>query len=296
MVEIDVKEMLEAGVHFGHKKDKWNPKMRPFIYTERNGVHIFDLLITADMLKKAQEFVGEIASKGGTILFVGTKNQIQDVVKKAAEKAGMPYMVERWPGGMLTNFSTILGRLKYLKEAEEKTEKGIGLTKKETLNLKRELEKLNAVFEGIKEIRKVPEAVFVSDILKEKNALLEAKKLGIPVIGIVDTNVNPTDVDFPIPANDDAVRSVEYIAEKIAEAILENKGKSVLEESGSESENENVEAKKERPSIVGQDDAKALEKADDIAAMDLEQVEKKLEKDAIVKKPTTVEKDKVVTE
>lgn len=292
MVEIDVKEMLEAGVHFGHKKDKWNPKMRPFIYTERNGVHIFNLLLTAEMLKKAQEFAGEISAQGGTILFVGTKNQIQSVIKKAAEKAGMPYMVERWPGGMLTNFSTILGRLKYLKEAEEKTETGVGLTKKETLNLKRELEKLNAVFEGIKEIRKVPEAIFVSDIIKEKNALLEAKKLDIPVIGIVDTNVNPTDVDFPIAANDDAVRSVEYIAEKIAEAIIENKAKT------------SAAAKEDSQADVSSDvakdkkgDAEVSEKPErEEAGVEIDQVEKKLDKDAIVKKPTSVEKDKVGAE
>lgn len=232
MTEVSMKEMLEAGVHFGHKRDRWNPKMAPFIFTERNGVHIFDLAKTKEMLEVAQKFAARIAADGGSVLFVGTKNQTQGVLRAAAESCGMPYLVERWPGGMLTNFNTILGRLKYLKDAEEKTSTGEGLTKKERLNLTREMEKLNAVFEGVKDMRKLPDALFVADIVKEKNAVREAKKLGIPVIGIADTNAKP-EVEYVIPGNDDAVRAVEYIASKIAEAIAAQK-KAVAEKAEAE--------------------------------------------------------------
>jgi small subunit ribosomal protein S2 len=240
MIEIDVKEMLEAGVHFGHKKDRWNPKMRPFIYTERNGVHIFDLLKTKEALEKALKFVGDISAEGGIVLFVGTKNQVKGIVKEAATNCGMPYLTDRWPGGMLTNFNTILGRLKYLKDAEEKTESGAGMTKKEALNLKRELDKLNSVFEGVKDLRRLPDAVFVADIVKERIAVREAKRLGIPVIGIADSNANP-DIEYPIPGNDDAVRAVKFIEEKVAMAIAANKDAKV--ESKDKEEVEAVEAK-----------------------------------------------------
>lgn len=228
-MEVNLKEMLESGVHFGHKTDKWNPKMSPFIYTQRNGVHIFDLVKTKEKLLEAGDYVKGLANGGGTILFVGTKNQTKEVVKEAAEKAGMPYLVDRWPGGMLTNFHTILGRLKYMKDAEEKTETGSGMTKKETLNLKRELEKLNSVFEGVKELRKVPEALFVADIVKEKTAVREAKRLGIPIVGIADTNAVP-DIEYIIPGNDDAVRAVKYIADYLAEIISTNKKEAVIED------------------------------------------------------------------
>jgi small subunit ribosomal protein S2 len=249
MTEVSMKEMLEAGVHFGHKRDRWNPKMAPYIFTERNGVHIFDLAKTKESLEVAQKFAAKIAADGGTVLFVGTKNQTQAVLKAAAESCGMPYLVERWPGGMLTNFNTILGRLKYLKDAEEKLAAGgpesttanTGLTKKELLNLKREMEKLNAVFEGVKDLRRVPEALFVADIVKEKIAIKEAKKLGIPVIGIADTNAKP-DVEYVIPANDDAVRSVEYIANKLAEAIAAQK-KQLSEAAAADVKAEEVDVK-----------------------------------------------------
>lgn len=230
MIEIDVREMLEAGVHFGHKKDRWNPKMRPFIFTERNGVHIFDLIKTKEALEAAEKKVSQVAADGGTILFVGTKNQVKSVVKQAAEKASMPYLAERWPGGMLTNFNTILGRLKYMKDAEstvaqavaDKENKKAALTKKELLNLTRELEKLSATFEGVKDLRRLPDMLFVVDLVKEKNAVREAKILGIPVVGIADSNANP-DIEYPIPGNDDAVRAVKYIVDKIAEGVAGTK-------------------------------------------------------------------------
>lgn len=218
-VTIDMKEMLEAGVHFGHKKDRWNPKMRPFIYTERNGVHIFDLAITKQKLTEACDFVNKVTSQGGTVLFVGTKNQVQGIVREAAETAGAPFLTERWPGGMLTNFQTIVKRLQYMEEAEAKSKSMTsGLTKKERLSLTRELEKLNEVFSGVTKMRRLPDAIFVSDIVKERIAVREAKKAGIPVIGIADSNANP-DIEYVIPANDDAVKSVKYIVERVAGSV-----------------------------------------------------------------------------
>lgn len=227
--EIDLREMLEAGVHFGHKKDRWNPKMRPFIYTERNGVHIFDLTITKKQLEEAMNFISKITANHGTVLFVGTKNQVKEIVKNAAKEAGMPYLVDRWPGGMLTNFQTIVERLKYLEEAEAKNkDEKSSLTKKEKLSLKRELDKLKATFEGVAEMRKLPEAIFVSDICKERIAIKEAKKMGIPVIGIADTNATP-DIEYIIPGNDDAVKSVKYIVEKIAASVTAPKAVDTLD-------------------------------------------------------------------
>lgn len=219
-VTIDMKEMLEAGVHFGHKKDRWNPKMRPFIYTERNGVHIFDLAITKKKLTEACEFVNKVTSQGGTVLFVGTKNQVRGIIREAAEAVGAPYLAERWPGGMLTNFQTIVKRLQYMEEAEAKSKSlTSGLTKKERLSLTRELEKLNQTFSGVAKMRKLPDAVFVADIVKERIVVREAKKAGIPVIGIADSNANP-DIEYPIPGNDDAVKSVKYIVDQLAGSVV----------------------------------------------------------------------------
>lgn len=243
-VEIDLKEMLESGVHFGHKKDRWNPKMGPYIYTERNGVHIFDLTITKKKLQEACEVVNKVTADGGTVLFVGTKNQVQGIVREAAEAAGAPFLTDRWPGGMLTNFQTIVKRLQHMEDAEVKTkDMTAGITKKERLALSRELAKLNATFEGVKDMRKLPELIFVSDIVKERIAVREAKKAGIPVIGIADTNANP-DIEYVIPANDDAVKSVKYIVEKIAGSIVKPKA---TEEAAKEEEKiQNTKEKTEK--------------------------------------------------
>lgn len=241
-VEIDMKEMLEAGVHFGHKKDRWNPKMRPFIYTERNGVHIFDLAITKKKLGEACDYVTKVTSAGGTVLFVGTKNQVQGIVREAAEAAGAPYLTERWPGGMLTNFQTIVKRLQYMEEAEAKTKSlSSGLTKKERLALSRELEKLNQTFSGVAKMRRLPDAIFISDIVKERIAVREAKKAGIPVIGIADTNANP-DIEYVIPGNDDAVKSVKYIVEKLTASVVAPK---VAEDQSEKSEMPSVTESKD---------------------------------------------------
>ncbi len=280
MTEISLKEMLEAGVHFGHKSDRWNPKMAPFIYAEKNGVHIFDLSKTKKALEEAIKFVSDVSSKGGTILFVGTKNQTKEIIKEAARNAGMPFIAERWPGGLLTNFITVLSRLKYMKDSEEKlgsgdettNVKGVTLTKKEALTIKRELEKLNSVFEGVKEMKKAPDVVFVADLLKESIAVKEAQKLGIPVIGIADTNSNPN-VEYIIPGNDDAVRSVKYIADKISESISENK------KSFAEIEAELIQENKEEKETEDKTDEK------------LEKIEMKAEEKTVVKK-TKVKEDK----
>jgi small subunit ribosomal protein S2 len=281
MIEVNLKEMLEAGVHFGHKTDKWNPMMRPYIFTERNGVHIFDLAKTKEGLESAGKFVAQIAKGGGTVLFVGTKNQVKAVVKEAAENAGMPYLTDRWPGGMLTNFHTILGRLKYMKDAEEKTESGVGMTKKETLNLKRELEKLNTVFEGVKELRQVPEAVFVADIVKERIAVREAKRLGIPVIGIADTNAKP-DIEHVIPANDDAVRSVKYIADYLSECIHANKKAAVTEVT------ENVPGEVKEEIVTDEKEADVKEVKDE-SIEKIDKIEMDAAKDVVVKKQKSEE-------
>lgn len=262
MSEIDLKEMLEAGVHFGHKKDRWNPKMRPFIFTERNGVHIFDLVKTKENLEKALKFVNKVSADGGVILFVGTKNQTKSVIKEAAARSEMPYIAERWPGGMFTNFATILTRLKFMKEAEEG--KFGSMTKKEALTLARELEKLNKTFEGVKDMRKLPDAIFVVDIVRERNAIREAKKIGIPVIGIADSNANP-DIEYAIPGNDDAVRAVKYIVDQIADAIVKNKD--IAKE----------EAKTEAP-------AEASENAEDVVDEKLEKMEMQAEEKTVVKR------------
>lgn len=241
---IDLREMLEAGIHFGHKKDRWNPRMRPFIYTERNGVHIFDLTVTKNKLEEAMNFVSKITANHGTVLFVGTKNQVKGIVKKAAEEAGMPYLTDRWPGGMLTNFQTIVERLKYLEEADAKNkDENSSLTKKERLSLKRELDKLKATFEGVAEMRRLPDAIFVSDICKERIAVREAQKAGVPVIGIADSNATP-DIEYVIPGNDDAVKSVSYIVGKIAAAVQKPKAVDTADKT-EEPDAKKVETKKE---------------------------------------------------
>ena len=225
MSVISMKQLLEAGVHFGHQTRRWNPKMAPYIFTERNGIHIIDLQKSVGKVDEAYKAVFEIAAQGGTILFVGTKKQAQDAVKTEAERCGMYFVNERWLGGMLTNFKTIRSRIERLKAIETMSEDGTFdvLPKKEVIQLKKEWEKLEKNLGGIKNMKKLPGALFVVDPRKEKIAVAEAKKLGIPVVAIVDTNCDPDDVDYVIPGNDDAIRAVKLIAGCMANAIIEGR-------------------------------------------------------------------------
>ncbi|CDF57935.1 30S ribosomal protein S2 [Thermobrachium celere] len=225
MSVIQMKQLLEAGVHFGHQTRRWNPKMAEYIFTERNGIYIIDLQKTVKKLEEAYEFVKNAAAEGKEILFVGTKKQAQDSVKEEAIRCNMHYVNERWLGGMLTNFKTIKTRIARLAELERMAEDGTFdlLPKKEVIKLKHEMEKLQKNLGGIKNLKKLPDVLFVVDPRKEKNAVAEAKILGIPVVGIVDTNCDPDDVDYVIPGNDDAIRAVKLITSKIADAVLEGR-------------------------------------------------------------------------
>ena len=227
MAVITMKQLLEVGAHFGHQAKRWNPKMKPYIFTERNGIHILDLHQTLAATEKAYEFVREISSEGGKVLFVGTKKQAQDAVKEEAERAGGFYVNHRWLGGLLTNLNTIKTRVKRLKELEEMDADGTldtAYTKKEAGLLRKEMAKLSKNIGGIKEMKKLPAALFVVDIKKEFLALEEAKKLGIPVIALIATNVDPELVTYKIPANDDAIRSIKLFSQVIANAVVEGNG------------------------------------------------------------------------
>jgi len=220
--ETSVEALLESGAHFGHLTRRWNPKMRKFIYTERNGIHIIDLRKTKVLLDIASEAAHEAASQGKVVLFVGTKNQAKEAVQNAAKRCGAYYVSERWLGGMLTNFSTIRKSIKRLASIDKMEADGTfeKFTKKERLMLNRERERLRRVFGGIEEMTRIPGAIFVVDVKKEHIAIQEAKKLGIPVIGMVDTNCDPDTVNYPIPSNDDSIRTIELIAETLAESVL----------------------------------------------------------------------------
>ena len=223
MSVISMKQLLEAGVHFGHQTRRWNPKMAPYIYTERNGIYIIDLQKTVGMVDTAYKAVEDIVADGGTVLFVGTKKQAQDAVKTEAERCGMFYVNERWLGGMLTNFKTIQSRIARLKEIETMEADGTFdvLPKKEVIALKKEMEKLTKNLGGIKEMKKIPDAIFVVDPKKERICVQEAHTLGIPLIGICDTNCDPEELDYVIPGNDDAIRAVKLIVSKMADAVIE---------------------------------------------------------------------------
>lgn len=225
MAVVSMKQLLEAGVHFGHQTRRWNPKMSRFIFTERNGIYIIDLQKTVKKLDEAYNFARDLASEGGKVLFVGTKKQAQESIKNEAERCGMFFVNERWLGGMLTNFQTIEKRVKRLKTLEKQAEDGTFdvLPKKEVTLLKHEMEKLQKYLGGIKEMKKVPDALFVIDPKKEEIAIAEARKLNIPIIATVDTNCDPDLIDYPIPANDDAIRAVKLLTGKIADAIMEGR-------------------------------------------------------------------------
>ena len=239
MSVISMKQLLEAGVHFGHQTRRWNPKMAPYIFTERTGIYIIDLSKTVHKIDEAYDFVKSVAADGKNILFVGTKKQAQAAVKEEAERCGMYYVNERWLGGMLTNYKTISSRIKRLAEINKMEEDGTfdALTKKEVTKLVKEAEKLEKYLGGIKSMRGMPGALFVVDPKKEKIAVSEARVLGIPIVGMCDTNCDPDDVDYVIPSNDDAIRSVKLIAGKMADAVIEGKqGESLAEAPAEETE------------------------------------------------------------
>jgi len=226
-MSTSMKDLLEAGVHFGHQTQRWNPKMSNYIYGAKSGIHILDLRITYEAVEQAQDYVQKLVANSGKILFVGTKPQAQGVIEEQATRAGMPYVNFRWLGGMLTNFKTIIKRVVYLKELMSLESSGEinAYTKSERLKIRREIEKLNKSIGGIVNLNKLPDALFVVDLANESTAITEAKKLGIPVLGLADSNVDPEGVDIVIPGNDDAIRSIELIASAIADSCLKGSGK-----------------------------------------------------------------------
>ncbi|SEK43225.1 MULTISPECIES: 30S ribosomal protein S2 [unclassified Butyrivibrio] len=248
MSVVSMKQLLEAGVHFGHQTRRWNPKMAPYIFTERNGIHIIDLQKSVVKVDEAYKAVFEIASQGGTVLFVGTKKQAQDAVKSEAERCGMYYVNERWLGGMLTNFRTIQSRIDRLKKLEKMQEDGTFdvLPKKEVAQLKKEYEKLDKVLGGIRDMKRIPDAIFVVDPKKERICIQEAEALGITLIGIGDTNCDPDELDFIIPGNDDAIRAVKLLVGKMADAVIEaNQGAENLTSEEQVADEEAAEATEE---------------------------------------------------
>ena len=239
MSVISMKQLLEAGVHFGHQTRRWNPKMNQYIYTERNGIHIIDLQQSVGMVDDAYRAIADVVAEGGSVLFVGTKKQAQEAIKAEAERCGMFYINERWLGGMLTNFKTIKSRIFRLKDIERMSEDGTFdvLPKKEVLALRKEWEKLEKNLGGIKEMKKAPDVIFVVDPKKEKICIQEAHTLGIPLVGIADTNCDPEELDYVIPGNDDAIRAVKLIVSKMADAVIEaNQGMTGTEDYSEEAE------------------------------------------------------------
>lgn len=232
MSVVNMKQLLEAGVHFGHQTRRWNPKMAEYIFTERNGIYIIDLQKTVNLINKAYDFVKDEAAKGKTILFVGTKKQAQETIKEEAQRCGMPYVNQRWLGGMLTNFQTIKQRVKRLNELEKMEAEGLYdvLPKKEVIQLKKEQEKLLRFLGGIRHMENLPDVLFIADPRKEAIAVAEARKLNIPIVAIVDTNCDPDLIDYVIPGNDDAIRAIKLITSVIADAVLAGKQGEQMEE------------------------------------------------------------------
>ena len=241
---ISMKQLLEAGVHFGHQTRRWNPKMAPFIFMDRNGIHIIDLQQTVTRLNDAYKFIEQTAAEGGTILFVGTKKQAQEAVAEEAKRCGMYYVNQRWLGGMLTNFQTIQSRIRYLRELETRRDRGDfeRLPKKEVQSLTDDMNRLERILGGIKDMRRLPTALFIIDTRKERTAVMEARRLEIPIVALADTNCDTDEMDYPIPANDDAIRAVRLLCAKIADAVVEgrrelearNKDSEVSEKDGDE--------------------------------------------------------------
>ena len=251
---VSIKRFLEAGAHFGHQTSRWHPRMKKYIFTKRNGIHIIDLEQTASRLEKACAFVREVVEAGGVILFVGTKKQAQQSVEEEAQRCGMYYVNQRWLGGVLTNFATIQSRIDYLVRLEDRRDRGEfrRLPKKEALKLGKEIDRLNKLLGGFKEMTSLPDALFIVDPTKERIAMAEAKRIGIPVIAMADTNCNPDEIDYPIPSNDDAIRAIKLICNRIAEAVIEGtvEAAAMVTEEASEEENGDIKTTTdEEPSI-----------------------------------------------
>lgn len=274
MTVVSMNYLLEAGVHFGHQRRRWNPKMKEYIYTSRDDIYIIDLQKTSKLIEEAYEALKQIVEQGGTVLFVGTKKQAQEAMKESAERTGMYYVTERWLGGTLTNFRTIRSRVKFLEDIEKMEQDGTfeALPKKEVIKLKKEYDKLNRNLCGIREMKKLPQALVIVDPRIEETAIKEARKLNIPVFGIVDTNCDPDIVDYVIPANDDAVRSVKLVIGALANAIAEVNGKEVINYVSSEDAKENL--KTDMKELL--EDTKVLTK--EVAKKVKETVEKTVEK------------------
>ncbi len=313
MSVVSMKQLLEAGVHFGHQTRRWNPKMGKYIFTERNGIYIVDLQKTVKLLDQAYEFVRDLSEQGGKILFVGTKKQAQEAVEKQAERCGMFFVNQRWLGGMLTNFKTINKRIQRLFELEKLEEDGTFevLPKKEVQNLRGEHAKLQKFLGGIRDMVDLPDALFIVDPRKERIAVAEAIKLGIPIVAIVDTNCDPDEIDYVIPGNDDAIRAVKLICEKISDAVLEGRQgvqltDEELEEAGdavelseeeksddaaetdtTESTGENVENKVEEAENEATEATEATEGAEEVTKEDLEEVKNEVENQDLSEEETT---------
>jgi small subunit ribosomal protein S2 len=281
MAEVGVKELLQAGVHFGHQTRRWNPRMRRYIYGELEGIHVIDLLQTDDLLKQATEFVTEIAGKGGVILFVGTKKQARDSVEEWAEKCGMPYVNRRWLGGLLTNFHTIKQRIKRLHELRELKEDGrLGLLPtKERMSMERELDKLEFNLGGVADMQRLPDAIVIVDLKTEEIGLREAARLEIPIIGLVDTNCDPRPLKYAIPGNDDAIRSCDLVISTLGEAIERAAGKWREQEAKRKAEEEERRRKEEEERKKREAEEKAKQEAEEKAKAEAE-AKKKAEADA----------------
>ena len=265
MTVISMKALLESGVHFGHRTNKWDPRMKPYIFTERNGIHIIDLQQTVRLLNTAYNVVRDTVANGGTVLFVGTKRQAQETVQEEAIRCGMPYVTERWLGGMLTNWSTMAARIQELERLEQLRDSGEinQLTKKEGLLIQREIDRLLVRLSGVRKMKRLPDLLFVVDVGREDAAIHEANLLNIPIVALVDTNCNPQDVDYVIPSNDDAIRAIKLLVGKMADAVLE--GKAMRKDAGQAEETETgSEVTPEAPARRGQ----KIVEADDVAGED----------------------------
>jgi small subunit ribosomal protein S2 len=259
--DVDIKQLLEAGAHFGHKTERWHPKMAPYIHSKRGGTHIIDLTKTVSGLEEALAFLTKTAAAGKQILLVGTKRQAQDIVKKAAEATNMPFVTERWLGGMITNWETIGGRVKYLQDLENRMASGELANKYNKLEVQRfqeEIEQMNVLYGGVKEMNNRPGAVFITDIVNDANAVREARKLSIPIVAIVDTNADPSLVTYPIPANDDAIKTIQLITDYVQSAIQTGKASAKKTEDKTEAKTAKGEAK---PATKPEAKAEALKPA-----------------------------------